>query len=204
MSSGRVGIRCCCTLAGKARRAAACWSWFCAELGCYAFSTGNRWPKGSLTISTAQQHRIAHRRHSRIAAVLGPGRTRVIVSSVLTRARPSHKWRHPEVPRRRGSNSAVQKLEKYKCVHRTSALLGLRASLEVRDRTGLTWYEVVLCRYSTITDRTIQYQMSPPSRTSKQCTKKQGCATQPKLGIRETGCGKRPAAVRQIPRLSQN
>lgn len=81
-----------CSQTGKARLATACWSWFCAELGCYTSPLGTAGSRACLLLSTGCQ---SARLPVCPSASLPVGRVPVcywpLATGLCTRRPPSHR-----------------------------------------------------------------------------------------------------------------
>lgn len=76
-----------CSQTGKARLATACWSWFCAELGCYTSPLGTAGSRACLLLSTGcQSARLPVCQSAR-----GPGARLLLATGLCTRRPPSHR-----------------------------------------------------------------------------------------------------------------
>lgn len=76
-----------CSQTGKARLATACWSWFCAELGCYTSPLGTAGSRACLLLATGcQSARLPVCQSAR-----GPGARLPLATGLCTRRPPSHR-----------------------------------------------------------------------------------------------------------------
>lgn len=80
-----------CSQTGKARLATACWSWFCAELGCYTSPLGTAGSRACLLLSTG----CPSARLPVCQSARRPGARLLLATGLCTRRPLSHRQQPP-------------------------------------------------------------------------------------------------------------